>query len=123
MRQSLAPIYRGAMRITKFHKSLLALALAFGVLAAACSSSAPEETTTTTVTDADAVAAMCRTLELLSSAGVPAGNAAEAITSTDLDGLSTSEKAAYGELLVRAPAQECPDQIDYADEVAYWLGF
>ena len=126
MRQSLAPNYRDAMRITTFHKSLLALALAFGVLAAACSSGAAEETTTTTVTadtNADTVEAMCRTLELLSSAEVPAGNASEAITSTDLDGLSTSAKAAYGELLVRAPTQECPDQIDYADEIAYWLGF
>jgi len=68
----LAPNYRDAMRITTFHKSLLALALAFGVLAAACSSGAAEETTVTADTDADTVAAMCRTLELLSSAEVPA---------------------------------------------------
>ncbi len=102
----------------------MALVLALGVIAAACSSSTPEEATTIVQDTADEqVAAMCRTLELLNSVGAPAGKAAEAITATDLDGPTTPEMSAYGELLVRAPIQECPDQIDYADDVAYWLGF
>jgi hypothetical protein len=114
------------MRSTSFPKALFALALAFGVLAAACSSTAPQESTTTTVaddTDAEAITAMCRTLELLSSASVPPGNAAESIVTTDLDGLPSQEKAAYGDLLIRAPLEECANQIAYADEIAYWLGF
>ena len=114
------------MRTTSFPKALLALALAFGILAAACSSAEPQESTTTTVaadTEAEAIAAMCRTLELLSSASVPPGFAAESIVTTDLNGLTAQEKAAYGDLLIRAPLEECANQIAYADEIAYWLGF
>ncbi len=114
------------MRITTFPKALIVLVLALGLVAAACSSSEPEEATTTTgaVDDrAVAVATMCRTLELLSAASVPPGNAAASIVTTDLDGLTASEKAEYGDVLVLAPREECTDQIAYADEIAYWLGF
>lgn len=117
--------YREPMRTASFQRTLTVLVVALGVLAAACSSSEPEETTTTIAVEdiaVDAAESMCRTLELLSSAGVSAGAASEAITVTDLDGISAQEMSAYGELLVRAPRAECTEQVEYADAVAYWLG-
>jgi hypothetical protein len=107
------------------------LLLVAGLVVASCSSAATETTTTesSTVTgstgeqDEAAISAMCRTLSLLDAAGVPAGAASVALTFVDLDGLPTSESATYAALLISAPRTDCPDQIVYADEIAYWLGF
>lgn len=108
------------------------LVLVLGLLTAACSSSGGDttttsgaDTTTTSTVDTEAFAAaqMCRTLELLSRAGTPPGHAAEAMTATDTQDMTTAEKAAYADLIVSAPATDCPEQRRYADAVAYWLGF
>jgi ABC-type Fe3+-hydroxamate transport system substrate-binding protein len=108
------------------------LVLVLALLTAACSSSggdttttASTGTTTTSTIDSEAFAAaqMCRTLELLSRAGTPPGHAAEAMTATDTQDMTTAEKAAYADLIVSAPGTECPEQQRYADAVAYWLGF
>ncbi len=114
------------------------------LLVASCTSSTPEtdppSTVTSTVTpesdestsieppdregsDQAAVTAMCRTLDLLSAAGVPAGRAAGSMTETDLKGVSSIEWAAYGDVLIAASRVACPEHIEYADDIAYWLGF
>jgi hypothetical protein len=66
---------------------------------------------------------MCRTLELFSAARVPPPAAAESMTFVDLDGATSQEKAAYGDLLIGAPSEGCPAQFRYAEAIAYWLGF
>jgi len=66
---------------------------------------------------------MCRTLDLLSFAGVTAGPASQSLTRTDLAGLSAAATAQYGNLLVSAPREACQEHIPFADEIAYWLGF
>jgi hypothetical protein len=123
---------------------LLAGTLAVAMLVASCTSStsdtdllstatsavAPEtdETTSGHPPDLDgpdeaAITAMCRTLDLLSSAGVLAGRASASMDETDLKAFSSVELAAYGDTLMAAPRVACPEHIDYADEIAYWLGF
>ena len=66
---------------------------------------------------------MCRTLALFSAARVPPPSAAEAMTIVDLDGATSEEMAAYGDLLIGAPSRECPEQLRYAEAIQYWLGF
>jgi len=66
---------------------------------------------------------MCRTLDLLSFAGVTAGPASQSLTQTDLAGLSGAATARYGNLLVSAPRVACQEHVPFADEIAYWLGF
>ena len=112
---------------------LIAGVLAVALLSASCSSSDADPADSTTVTDAEgtgtdelleeAVIEMCRTLDLFSFAGTPPGNASVAMTETDLVGATTSERTAYGRLLIEAPRAECPEHGLYADEIAYWLGF
>ncbi len=109
------------MQRTTSPKILIALVVAVALLAAACSSSEPTETGIRQPGD-QAFADMCRTLDLLSSAGVPAGQAAASIAATDLADLTSVEIADYGDLLVSAPSEECSRHIDYADDIAYWLG-
>jgi ABC-type Fe3+-hydroxamate transport system substrate-binding protein len=108
-------------------RSSIVLVLAIALLGAACTSSTEEsvDTATTTTIDAEAerTTAMCRTLDLLSNAGATPGSASLAITDTDLVGLTTTEQAEYGDLLISAPRAECTEHIAYADEIAYWLGF
>ena len=113
-----------------------ALLLAVVLTVASCSSSTSDTTTSSTesptvsqedggsVSDDDvAVAAMCRTLSLFDAAGVAPGPASVALTEVDLDGLTTSESAAYGAVLIGAPRSACPEYTALADEIAYWLGF
>lgn len=88
----------------------------------------PSASTTTISVDEDDLAAlldaeMCRTLDLLSTAGVPPSTAALAIASTDLTAASSTEKADYSRRLVGAPPRECPEHVFYADEISYWLGY
>lgn len=45
------------------------------------------------------------------------------MTKTDLEGVTSSEWAAYGNVLIAAPRVACPEHIEYADDIAYWLGF
>jgi ABC-type Fe3+-hydroxamate transport system substrate-binding protein len=108
------------------------LILVLGLFTAACSSSggdtsttASADSTTTSTVDPEAFVAaqMCRTLELLSRAGTPPGHAAEAMTATDTADMTSTEKVAYADLIVSAPATDCPEQQRYAEAVAYWLGF
>ncbi len=108
------------------------LVLVLALFTAACSSSdgdttttSSADTTTTSTVDSEAIAAaqMCRTLELLSRAGTPPGHAAEAMTATDTQDMTSTEKVAYADLIVSAPGTDCPGQQRYADAVAYWLGF
>ena len=66
---------------------------------------------------------MCRTLDLLSTAEVPAARAAVSMTETDLTGFSSGEMAAYGDILIVASRGACSEHIEYADDIAYWLGF
>lgn len=132
-----------------FHSRIIRTSLVLGVVlalvAAACSPSTDgedaESTTTTTLSgeagaeadpDADsttstttveAVAEMCRTLDLLSYAGVTAGPASQSLTRTDLSELSAAATVRYGDLLVSAPRESCQEHIPFADEIAYWLGF
>jgi hypothetical protein len=76
------------------------------------------------VSDDDvAVAAMCRTLSLFETAGVAPGPASVAVTEVDLDGLTSSESAAYAAILISAPRSACPEHTALADAIAYWLGF
>jgi hypothetical protein len=96
--------------------------LVLATLVGACSSSSDDTTTTTPGTEVS-VDEMCRTLSLFVNAGTSPGHASEGITQTDLATATSEELAAYGEVLVLAPQTACPDLADYADEVAYWLGF
>jgi len=131
------------MASNRFVRTSIVLVLAISLVAAACSSSggADENTSTTSLgisEDADASTSttklddavdeqrtreMCRTLDLLSFAGVTAGPASQSLTRTDLVGLSPAATAQYGDLLVTAPRQACQEHIPFADEIAYWLGF
>ena len=122
--------YGSGMGIVLNRKALAAGIVAFALVLGACSSSTTESSTSTEATDAasdelqaEAVTAMCRTLDLLSSAGTPPGNASVAMDETDLEGATASERTLYGRVLIEAPRNECPVHIDYADEIAYWLGF
>ena len=109
------------------------LFLTLAMVLVACSSSEDPTTTTTTVVDAGAddaaaegppdVAAMCRTLALYSAARVPPAAAAEALIAVDLEGATSQEMAEYGDLLIGAPAEECPEHYRYAEAIQYWLGF
>jgi len=126
-------------------KSLI-LGLALSLVAAACSSNtdpeddgsttttnvseegvgeteAEADSSTTTTLSEEAVAQMCRTLNLLSFAGVTAGPASVSLTRTDLAELSPFEMARYSDLLISAPREACQEHIPFADEIAYWLGF
>lgn len=69
------------------------------------------------------VLAMCRTLTLYSAARVPPATAAEALLFVDLEDATSQEMAAYGDLLISAPEEECPEQFRYAEAIQYWLGF
>ena len=116
------------MKNARNRKILIAGVLAVALLSASCSSSDADPADSTTVTNTDelleeAVIEMCRTLDLFSFAGTPPGNASVAMTETDLVGATTSERTAYGRLLIEAPRAECPEHGLYADEIAYWLGF
>lgn len=102
---------------------LIALVVAIALLATACSSASPPEATAAQPGGDQTAAGMCRTLDLLSTAGVPAGQAAASIAATDLADLTSVEIAGYGDLLVSAPREECSRNTDYADDIAYWLGF
>jgi hypothetical protein len=122
--------YGSGMRIVLNRKALAAGIVAFALVLGSCSSSTTEASTTTESEDtasdelqAEAVSAMCRTLDLLSSAGTPPGNASVAMDETDLEGATASERTLYGRVLIEAPRDGCPEHIDYADEIAYWLGF
>lgn len=103
-------------------KILIALVVAIALLATACSSSEPTGPGITQPDGDQAVADMCRTLDLLSTADVPAGQAAASIAATDLADLTSAEIAGYGDLLVSAPREGCSQHSDYADDIAYWLG-
>ena len=125
---------------TRSVRKSIYLLLSISLVAAACSpsgdadeDSSPTEgsQTTSNGTDPDATATeteqrtqdMCRTLDLLSFAGVTAGPASQSLTRTDLVGLSPAETAQYGDLLVSAPREACREHTPFADEIAYWLGF
>jgi hypothetical protein len=103
--------------------------VAFALLVAACSSSESDVASSTTMIDAseelatEAISEMCRTLDLFSFAGTPPGNASEALAETDLVAATAVERTAYGRVLIEAPRAECPEHVQYADEIAYWLGF
>lgn len=114
----------------------VALLLTVVLTVASCSSSTSDTTTSSTeastvsqedgdsVSDDDvAVAVMCRTLSLFDAAGVAPGPASFALTEVDLDGLTSSESATYGAMLIAAPRSSCPEHTALADEIAYWLGF
>jgi hypothetical protein len=122
--------YGSGMGIVLKRKPLAAGIMAFALVLGSCSSSTTETSTAADSEDtasdevqAEAVAAMCRTLDLLSSAGTPPGNASVAMDETDLEGATASERTLYGRVLIEAPRDECREHIDYADEIAYWLGF
>ena len=131
-------------------RRLLPLLFALLLVVAACSSSSDETTTSTlagqtsgTTEDGGAdegsaddegatngdlevavdVEAMCRTLTLYSAARVPPQNAAEGMLFVDLRDATSQERAAYGDLLISAPAIGCPAQQRYAEAIQYWLGF
>lgn len=117
-----------------FIRKSVYLLVAISLVAAACSSSGETDengsTTSIEVSQDTDVAAieqdtqdMCRTLDLLSFAGVTAGPASQSLTRTDLAGLSAAATAQYGNLLVSAPREACQEHIPFADEIAYWLGF
>jgi len=127
------------MARTRSIRKSIYLLLAISLVAAACSSSGdadenssptadPQETGSGTVPDAETdteqdTQDMCRTLDLLSFAGVTAGPASQSLTRTDLVELSPAATAQYGNLLVSAPREACQEHIPFADEIAYWLGF
>lgn len=121
------------MKSLRNRKILIAGVLAVALLSASCSSSDAEPENSTTVTEAEgtgteemlkeAIAEMCRTLDLFSVAGTPPGNASVAMAETDLAGATASERTAYGRVLIEAPREDCPEHGLYADEIAYWLGF
>lgn len=126
----------GVMASTTRTRIAVALLIATTVTVASCSSSTSDTTTSSTVaptgsvqddgssSDDDAViAGMCRTLSMFEAAGVAPGPASVAITEVDLDGLTSSESAAYGAMLITAPRTACPQHTALADEIAYWLGF
>jgi hypothetical protein len=122
--------YRPGMGIIVNRSALAAGFVAAGVLLGSCSASTTDAEPPSTVIAADsdalrdeAISAMCRTLDLFSSAGTPAGNASAAMTKTDLEAATTSERAIYGRVLIEAPTDRCPEHTDYAREIAYWLGF
>ena len=106
-------------------------AIAVVVAAGACTSSTAGTTssTTTTTTSTATVAGdelnqqMCRTLELLESAGVTGPHAAASLEAVDLADAAGPQRSAYGDLLVGAPRSHCSNLVIYADYVAYWLGF
>jgi hypothetical protein len=129
-------LYLGGMADATRLRIAAALSLTVVLTVASCSSSTSDTTTSSTeaptvsvedggsVSDLDvAVAAMCRTLSLLDAAGVAPGPASVALTEVDQDGLTTSELAAYGAMLIEAPRSACPEHTALADEIAYWLGF
>ena len=120
------------------------LFIALLLVVAACSSSGDEDTTTTlegsatestvdgesgddgeTNGDVAELAAdgMCRTLALFSAARVPPQLAAESMMFVDLDGATSQEMSAYGDLLIGAPTLQCPEHLRYAEAIQYWLGF
>jgi hypothetical protein len=110
------------------HRRLIAI-LALALVVAGCSSSSEDATSTTVMTTIPAgvvvptVDEMCRTLSLLYNSATPPGNASEGMMATDLADASPAEMAAYGDVLVAAPQSTCPEFAQYADVVAYWLGF
>jgi len=80
-------------------------------------------TSTTVVITRDLDEQMCRTLELLKTAGVPAPSAAASIETVDLGDATSPERTTYGDLLISAPGTYCPESMTYADDIAYWLGY
>ena len=120
-------------------RSIIVLVAVFALALGACSSDDSGDTSTTTSAeggdtesgapsttvpdDEEAVAQMCRTLQLLNNAGVFPQTAAVAMEATDLLDATSQERAAYGDLLVLAPQEECTYLTGYADEIAYWLGY
>ena len=116
-------------------RTISALVLAIALVVVACSGGDDSDTSTTTDSSTTTVApdfdvpggldveAMCRTLELFSAARVPPPTAAESMTFVDLEGATSQEMAAYGDLLIGAPSDGCPAQFRYAEAIAYWLGF
>jgi len=118
--------YRCDVSYTHSRRVVAAFVVVVALLAAACSPSTVESEVSTTTEGPDieeSFASMCRTLELLSAAGAPPGRASEAITATDLEDATSTDMELYGAMLVSAPRALCPEQVDYADEIAYWLGF
>lgn len=116
-------------------RSIPFLLVTIAVALVACSGGDGADTSTTTDVPATTeapdlevpggldVEAMCRTLELFSAARVPPPTAAESMTFVDLEGATSREMAAYGDLLIGAPSEGCPSQFRYAEAIAYWLGF
>jgi hypothetical protein len=112
-----------------------ALILVIALVVVACSGGGDADTTTTTDSSTTTLApepdvpggldveAMCRTLELFSASRVPPPTAAESLMFVDLEGATSQEMAAYGDLLIGAPSEGCPAQFRYAEAIAYWLGF
>jgi hypothetical protein len=120
--------------------SILLVAMLASVLAA-CTSNTDETTTTvpdSTTTSLDGGSStsstppaftqaeiddMCRTLSLFVYSSTRPSRAAEGMLATDLTDATPVEMAGYGDLVIQAPRVACLAYKDYADEVAYWLGF
>jgi len=93
-----------------------------GSTSSTSSGSSADPTPTVAMNEQQAAEAMCRTLDRLSSDGLTPGQAAASIAATDLARLTPSGMADYGALLISAPRQQCVRHIEYADDIAYWLG-
>ncbi len=79
----------------------------------------------TTIPDEDVIVSaeeMCRTFDLFVNAGVIPPIAARSLSDTDLVGATSTQKAAYGDIVMEAPRTLCPVHTTYAADVAYWLG-
>lgn len=129
-------------------RSSLVFIVLMATVVGGCTSSSDETTTTssdsTTATDSttttaveggstsssvptaftqDEIDGMCRTLSLFVYSETRPSRAAEGMMATDLTNATPAEMATYGDLLVEAPRVSCLAYRDYADEVAYWIGF
>ena len=135
-RNRTAVVYRPTMVHARYLVMVIAV---LAVLAASCSSGdddAADEgnsTTTsiedgapeTTIPDEDLIVSaedMCRTFDLFVNAGVIPPIAARSLSDTDLVGATSTQKAAYGDIVMEAPRTMCPVHTAYAADVAYWLG-
>ena len=74
--------------------------------------------------DADGIATaeqMCNRLTDLDEQGLSAADAYNTMLAEDLAGLSGSEIASFAQLLITAPSEACPQHLEYAAAIHYWV--
>ena len=64
---------------------------------------------------------MCDRLTVLDDRGLSAADAYNTILAEDLAGLTGPEIASFAELLITAPSTACPQHLDYAAAIHYWV--